>query len=295
MSNLIDEIIRNCEIGSRSYDPTTRLSAINSTQADFADETFSSRYYHSDAVQTFQFKIGFDAALDIQGRSKSLFEQISIQKLPEPRQRDVDGFLRFISLLTASGYSFDKNGLSILDFGGHTGNLFYSTRPFINVNNWHVVEFPYTCERGENIRNRIDPSLHEVLTFSAELPKNLEGYVAISNGVVMHLPDPFSQVSQILSRGPAAFWLGNVMEIGKKDMQMLTKEPVLIVSGGSGSGKSHYFSIVPHGYYADIAKEYFSTVLVSARGHVIPCLYKNTKTEDTYFILENSFDYFFFD
>ena len=295
MPDLIDKIIRICEIGSRFYAPADRPSAINSTQSDFADETFSSQYYQGDAVQTFQFKIGLDAASDIRGRSKSSFEQVSIQRLPEPRQRDVDGFLRFVSLLTTSGYSFDIDALSILDFGGHAGNLFYSTRPFVNVKNWHVVEFPFTCKRGEKIRNSIDSSLHEVLTFSTELPKNLEGYVAILNGVVMHLPDPFSKISQILSRGPEAFWLGNVFEINREDMKTLTKEPVLIVSGGSGSGKNHSFSIVPHGYYSDIAREYFSTVLVSARGYVQPCLYKNTKTDDTYFILENSFDYFYFD
>ena len=219
----------------------------------------------------------------------------SIQRLPEPRQRDVDGFLRFVSLLTASGYSFDKDGLSVLDFGGHTGNLFYSTKPFVNVKNWHVVEFPFTCKRGEKIRNSIDSSLHEVLTFSTELPENLEGYVVISNGVVMHLPDPFSKISQILSRGPEALWVGNTFEINREYMQALTKEPVLIVSGEAGSGKNHYFSIVPHGYYSDIAREYFSTVLVSARGYVQLCLYKNTKTDDTCFILENAFDYFYFD
>jgi len=294
MENVLDQLIRNRVIGTRFYDPDDQLSALDATQEDFADETFSSQYYGSDDNQSRLFKAGWDAAFDILGESDSSPQKISFEKFPHPRQRDIDGFLRFISLLTAPGCSFDKDDLSILDFGGHTGTLFYMTKPFVNIKRWHVIEFPSTCKRGETIRDGIDPSLQDVLTFSPDLPENLADYVAIMNGVVMHLPDPLAMVRRILSRTPRAFWLGNVFELHQEDIKTLTPNPVLVVSGEARSGKDHVFSIVPYGYYSDIAREFFSTVVVSARGYAHPCLYRNTTTDSAYLCVENAFDYFYF-
>lgn len=294
MENVLDQLIRSKVIGTRFYDPDDQLSALNATQEDFADETFSSRYYGSDDNQALLFRAGWDAALDILGDRESSLTKVSFERLPYPRQRDIDGFLRFISLLTAPGCSFDKDDLSILDFGGHTGGLFYLTKPFVNIKRWHVIEFPSTCKRGEKIRDGIDPSLQDVLTFSPDLPESLADYVAVMNGVVMHLPDPLAMVRRILSRAPRAFWLGNVFELHRENVKALTPNPVLVVSGETRSGKDHAFSIVPHGYYSDIARGFFSKVMVSARGYTHPCLYRNTKTDSAYLCVENAVDYFCF-
>lgn len=294
MEPVLDQLIRGKIIGTRFYDPDDQLSAMDATQEDFADDTFSTQYYGDDDGLTLVFKTGLEASRDTLAKKESSPQKISYENLPHPRQRDIDGFLRFISLLTAPGRSFDKDDLSILDFGGHTGTLFYLTKPFVNIKRWHVIEFPSTCKRGEKIRDGIDPSLQDVLTFSPDLPESLADYVAVMNGVVMHLPDPLAMVHRILSRAPRAFWLGNVFELHQGDVKALTPNPVLVASGEARSGKGHVFSIVPHGYYSDIARGFFSRVMVSARGYAHPCLYRNTKTDSAYLCVENAFDYFYF-